>query len=208
MANLTADSIATAGTRYYRTQALISPDRRYAAYSRIQMQIRSNFLQSRVSSILFIENLKTGDFQVVTPTSPLAENPFNASPKETYIGGKIAILIPIAWSAEGDRVLAREFESLLGSDIASDYAVIWDSQLNHTRTVAPTHVHYTHAVLLGWSRRYPDRALFRAGVIGEENWPLWAVDAAGETTAVPDDYPVVFGQTINSVWAGPQAHAE
>ncbi|HEY9659083.1 MAG TPA: hypothetical protein V6C65_11570, partial [Allocoleopsis sp.] len=57
-------------TRFYRTQALISPDGQYAAYSRIQMRVEPEFTRSRVSSVLFIENLKTRDLQTIAATSP------------------------------------------------------------------------------------------------------------------------------------------
>jgi hypothetical protein len=60
--------------------------------------------------------------------------------------------------------------------------------------------------LLGWSRTNPDQVLFRAGELGEENWPLWAVDLDGQTLAAIEDQPLVFGQTITHSWAGPQAH--
>ncbi|OLP17859.1 hypothetical protein BST81_12410 [Leptolyngbya sp. 'hensonii'] len=193
------------GTRCYRSQSLISPDGLYAAYSRIQVQVQPDFLQSRVSSVLFIENLHSGDLQVITANSPLSDNPFSAV-RASETGGTIAILIPIAWSELGDRILAREFESLMGSDIASDYAVVWDQRLNRTSTIAPSRIHYTNAVLLGWSQNYPDRALFRAGIIGDEYWPLWTVDLSGQTMAAPEgDHPIGFGRMVSSIWAGPQA---
>lgn len=191
--------------RYYRTQALISPDGQFAAYSRIQMQVMPDFTHSRVNSVLFVENLRTGDLQTITASSPFADNPFvpNAEPQRA---GTIAILIPVAWSASGDRILAREFESFFGTDIASDFAVVWERQSNRIRTIAPSGMQYSNAILLGWSRTNPDRVLFQAGNIGDENWDLWAVDFAGQTIAALEDQPVTFGQTVTNVWAGPQAH--
>lgn len=191
--------------RYYRTQALISPDGQLAAYSRIQMQVMPDSTRSRINSVLFVENLRTGDLQTVTAASPFADNPFapNAEPQRA---GTIAILIPVAWSVEGDRILAREFESLFGTDIASDFAVIWERQSNRIRTIAPNGVQYSNAILLGWSQTNPDRVLFRAGNIGDEDWNLWAVDFSGQTIAAIEDRPVTFGQTVTNVWAGPQAH--
>ncbi len=190
--------------RYYRTQSLISPDGQYAAYSRIQMQVKSDFTRSRVTSVLFLENLRTGNLQAITASSPLSDNPFS-TPKGSDLPGTIAILMPVAWSSTGDRILAREFESLFGSDIASDYAVIWDRQQNRSFTTAPTRIHYTHAILLGWSGAHPDRVLFRAGNIGETDWPLWAVDYSGQTLNANGDQPLTFGQVATHLWAGPQA---
>ncbi|HEY9807127.1 MAG TPA: hypothetical protein V6D04_11200 [Candidatus Obscuribacterales bacterium] len=210
LANLSAPpGREVAHTQYYRSPSLLSPDGRYATYSRIQMQISPDFTQSRVSSVLFLENLRSGDLRTITASSPLAMSESAQSPQPTHsesaAPGTIAILIPIAWSETGDRLLAREFESIFGSDIASDYAVIWDSRLNRTRTVAPTRIQYTNAVLLGWSRANPEQILFRVGNIGDPQWPLWTVDLSGQTTAAPSDRPQVFGRFVNSIWTGPQA---
>lgn len=192
--------------RYYRSQALVSPDGQYSAYSRIQMRVHTDFTQSRVSSVLFLENLRTGDLRTIVASSPLADQAPTAPKTQPAPNGTIAILIPVAWSESGDRILAREFESIFGSDIASDYAVIWDRQLNRTSTVAPTRIQYTNAVLLGWSQTHPEQTLFRAGNMGEPQWPLWTVDLTGRTAAAPEDQPLVFGQSVNSIWTGPQAH--
>lgn len=195
----------TPTVRYFRTQALISPDGQYAAYSRIQMQVMADFTHSRVNSVLFVENLRTGNLQTITASSPFADNPFSPN-SEPQQAGTVAILIPVAWSATSDRVLAREFESLFGTDIASDFAVVWDRQINRIHTIAPLGIQYTNAILLGWSQSHPDRVLFRAGNLGDENWNIWAVDPAGQTVAAIADQPVTFGQTVNNIWAGPQAH--
>jgi hypothetical protein len=195
--------------RYYRSPSLISPDGQYAAYSRIQIEISPDFTQNRVVSILFLENLKTGDLQTLTASSPFSDNPFMAdlsADPEAEQPGMIAILIPVAWSATSDRILAREFESLFGSSIASDFAVVWERQSNQTYTIAPTQIQYTNAVLLGWSQSHPDQALFRAGMMGDENWLLYAVDTNGQTTYTAEDEPIVFGEVVSNIWAGPQAY--
>lgn len=197
-------SVLMPRVHYYRSQSLISPDGQYAAYSRIQIQLSSHFTQSRVASVLFLENLHTGDLQTITASSPFADNPFIGHGMNQ--AGTIAILIPVAWSETGDRVLAREFESILGSDLASDFAVVWDRRSNRTHTIAPSHVAYSNAVLLGWSQTHPDQVLFRAGMIGNENWSLYAVDVSGQTAYVNDDQPITFGRMVNSIWAGPQAY--
>ncbi|WP_370584664.1 hypothetical protein [Oculatella sp. LEGE 06141] len=191
--------------RYYRSQSLLSPDERYAAYSRIQIQIAPDNFASRVSSVLFLENLKTGDLQTITASSPFADNPFMPT-SDARPAGSIAILIPVAWSEQGDRVLAREFESLFGTDIASDFAVVWDRQQNRTYTIAPTRVQYSNAILLGWSQNEPDKVLFRAGNLGDENWPICSVDVSGQTAIAHQDQPITFGHIANNIWAGPQAH--
>lgn len=205
MAMLSEESSAsTAKLRYYRSPSLVSPDGQFAAYSRIQMQRSTDFTQSRVVSILFLENLTTGDLQTIAAESPFSDNPFADGTNQT--AGTIAILIPVAWSEASDRVLAREFESIFGSDIASDFAVIWERQSNRVHTIAPTCVSYSNAVLLGWSQTHPNCALFRAGNMGDENWRLYLVDVDGQTKQTAEDQPVTFGQTVSSVWAGPQAY--
>jgi hypothetical protein len=193
------------GMRYYRSSSLISPDGNFAAYSRIRMEIEPQLFRSRVNSVLFVENLQTGELRTIAASSPLADNPLSDS-DEADMPGNIAVLMPVTWSQSGDRVLAREFEGRFSTSDASDYAVVWDRQRDRTHTLAPNRVHYTNAILLGWSQTYPDRVLFRAGIIGERDWPLWAVDLGGSTVAVREDRPLVFGRSVNNVWTGPQAH--
>ena len=206
MATLAASEGLTAPkTCFYRSVALTSPDRQFTAYSRIQMQVQPVQQRSRISSILFVENVQTGTLQAITATSPFAEKPLSLNADAPIdLTGTISIVIPIAWSAQGDRLLAREFESILGSDIASDFALLWDNKYHRASTVAPSAIEYTNAILLGWSQRYPQRALFRAGMMGDKNWGLWAVDNEAETIAVPNDQPKIFGQVASSIWAGPQ----
>jgi len=199
------NSQSQASFRYYRSQSLISPDGQFAAYSRIQLLISPEVTQNRVASILFVERLQTGELQTVTPAAPFADNPFVADAVLNQ-PGTIAMLIPIAWSEDSERLLAREFESKFCSSLASDFAVIWERRLNRTYTLAPTQIQYSNAVLLGWSQTCPNHVLFRAGQMGEENWPLYAVDPGGQTLQVFSDQPLAFGQYANSVW-GPQGYS-
>ncbi len=192
------------GIRYYRTPSLVSPDGEYAAYSRIEMQVEPELYRSRVSSIMFLENLKTGELRTITASSPLASHPFFRN-EEANMPGTIAIAIPVSWSHTGDRILGRQFEGLFSTSDASDYAVVWDRQLNRTATLSPSESEYTTAVLLGWSQTHPNQVLFRTGNLGDENWPLLAVDSEGHTMAAAQDEPSIFGQVVNYIWAGPQA---
>ncbi len=197
------------GTRYYRSQSLLSPDGQYAAYSRIQLQAQPELYRSRVTSVMFVENLQTGDLRTIRASSPLADNPLADNPlvnnEEDDMEGTIAILIPISWSRSSDRILARQFEGLFSTSYACDYGVIWDRRQNRTSTIAPERIQYDSAVLLGWSQTNPDRVLFRAGEMGDEIWPVWVVDLNGQTTLAREDEPIVYGQVVNQVWAGPQA---
>lgn len=203
MATLTAVAPdASPSTHYYRSPSLISPNQEQAAYTRIQMTASPLFFESQVHSVLFVENLRSGNLQTIIPTSPLANNPFLGQEQEQT--GAISMVIPVSWSSRGDRLLARAFESVFGSDLASDYAVIVDFSFNRITTVAPRGIQYSNAVLLGWSETHPERALFRAGMIGQSSWDLWTVDAMGTTALIEDDRPVTFGETVSNVWMGPQ----
>jgi len=204
LATLSDTPTATAQTRYFRTQSLMSPDGRFAAYSRIQMVVEADFTRSRVTSAMFVEDLKTGELRTIPIAAPLADNPFMQSGSQET-SGTIAIAIPVAWSPRGDRILAREFESMFGSSLASDFAVIWEYRSNRTYTLAPKGIPYSNAILLGWSRTHPDHALFRAGMMGDNQWQQWVVDPSGTTNPAPEDQPITFGQYVNHIWAGPQA---
>lgn len=188
---------------YYRSQTLVSPNGYYAAYSRIQVQSAAHFTQSRVVSALFLENLRTGNLQTIMASSPFANFPFTS---DSDLAGTIAILIPIAWSETGDRLLAREFESIFGSSIASDYAVVWDSHTNQTQTLAPSQINYSNAVLMGWSQSYPDQVLFQAGMMGDPHWKFYTVQTNGQTNLARGDRPITYGQITTNIWAGPQSY--
>lgn len=200
-----AGSATEAQMRYYRSHALVSPDGQYAAYSRIQMEILPGTVQDRVTSMLFLENIQTGDLQFVTASSPQVKNP-NITEAEYEQPGMIAVLTPVAWSESGDRLLVRGFESRFGTDLASDYAVVWDRASGAQRAIVPTNISYTNAILLGWSQTHANQVLFRAGALGDESWPMVAVNSDGVAIASTSDQPLVYGQINRDFWNGPQAH--
>lgn len=197
-------TLSGVGVRYYRSPSLVSPDGLHAAYSRIQMRVHPELYLCRVSSVMFVENLQTGQLQTVTPASPLAEHPFSVS-DEVDMPGAISMLIPVAWNETGDRILGRVFEAIFCTSDMSDYAVVWEQNQNRTYTVAPAQSLYTHAVLLGWSASYPDEVLFRAGNLGDRIWPVCAVDLNGRTMVANQDQPLLFGRQVSAVKAGPHA---
>ena len=192
------------GVRYYRSPSLVSPDNLYAAYSRIQMDGEQELYKSRVTSVMFLENLQTGDLQTITAISPLSDNPMAAN-EDAEMSGAISILMPISWSKLGDRLLARQFEGMFSTSDATDFAVVWDRKQNRTTTLAPERIEYSAAVLLGWSQTQPDQILFRAGEMGDEHPPVWAVALNNQTTLALEEETLIYGQFVNQVWAGPQA---
>ncbi len=196
------------GVRYYRSVPVISPDGRYAVYSRVQLEVKPEMYNSRVTSVLFVEDRQAKKLQVVTAThpinDPLLKVKVSSSSNDTQ--GSIGVLVPVSWSASGDRFLARKFEGLMNTSDLRDHAVIWDRQKNRFHCVTPKREQVEHeiAVLLGWSKTYPDHVLFRAGEMGEENWPLVTVANDGSTVIAPQaDQPVIFGQKFTELWATP-----
>ncbi len=199
------------GVRYYRSIPVISPDGKYAIYSRVQMEVKPEMHNSRVNSVLFVEDRQTKRLRVMTSTSvgidPLLNRQVNL-PVDPDSDGKIGVLVPVSWSEKGDRFLARKFVAIFNTADATDQAVIWNRQQNHLKVVNPVQSQDDHekiAILLGWSKKQPNSVLFRAGELGEENWPLLQVANDGKTVDISaeGDQPVTFGER-GSIWADPQ----
>lgn len=192
------------GLRYYRSPSLISPDGQYAVYTRIQLQAEPELFRSRVTSVMFLENLHTGQLQIVRASSPLADHLLEVE-KGKEPPGAIAILMPVSWSASGDRLLARQMEGFFSTSDVSDYAVVWERQTNRTTTLSPTEIECTSAVLLGWNHLNPEQVLFRAGVLGDEDWPVWSVSLNGQTALATEASAIAYGQKVVYSWTGAQA---
>jgi hypothetical protein len=199
------------GVRYYRSIPVISPDGKYAIYSRVQMEVKPEMHNSRVNSVLFVEDKQTKRLRVMTSTSvvidPLLKRQAILSAQEDN-DGKIGVLVPVSWSEKGDRFLARKFVAIFNTADATDQAVIWNRQQDHLNVVSPVQSQDDHekiAILLGWSKKQPNNVLFRAGELGEENWPLLQVANDGRTVDISaeGDQAVTFGEK-GSIWADPQ----
>ncbi len=198
------------GVRYYRSAPVISPDGRYSIYSRVRLEVKPQMHKSRVSSVLFVEDRKSNQLKVVASTSALIDPLLQAKEmrgEASQVPGKIGVLVPVGWSENGERFLARKFEGLFNTAHATDQALIWNRQKNHASTVAPSQKNHQHdiAVLLGWSKNTPDNVVFQAGEMGQETWPTITVANDGRTVATPEvDQPTTFGRKTTDVWAGPQ----
>ncbi|HIK05774.1 MAG TPA: hypothetical protein IGS40_13860 [Trichormus sp. M33_DOE_039] len=199
------------GVRYYRSVPVISPDGKYAVYSRVQIEVKPEMYNSKVTSVLFVEDRETKKLRVMASTTTLQDPLVKTqatSAEQTSTDGKIGVLVPVSWSEKSDRFLARRFEGVFNTGDSTDQAVIWDRQKNQANTVAPaqtTEDDEKIAVLLGWSKNEPDHVLFRAGEMGEENWPLVKVAIDGKTGSTTEsDQPVTFGDKLTEIWAGPQ----
>ncbi|MFN7501063.1 MAG: hypothetical protein ACK5QV_09560 [Dolichospermum sp.] len=199
------------GVRYYRSLPVISPDGKYGIYSRVQMEVRPEMHNSRVKSVLFMEDRETKKLRVMISTDkeidPLLNKEVSLS-EEADNDGKIKVLVPVSWSEKGDRFLARKFVAIFNTADATDQAVIWDRQKNNINVVNPVQSEDDHekiAILLGWSKNQPNNVLFRAGELGEENWPLVQVANDGQTVdmSAEEDQPITFGESAK-IWADPQ----
>jgi hypothetical protein len=190
--------------RSFRSDALIAPDGRYAAYSRIQISAEPEMHKTQITSVLFVEYLPDRDLATVTATSPIASLIRHPEANQEELKGMAAVIVPISWSQTGDRLLSREFETALCSDYASDYAVVWDQANSVTYTLSPGEISYSQAVLLGWSHLHPNCVLFKAGMVGDVEWPQWTVDLHGRTQPAIHDQPQVFGKRSQFLWSGAQ----
>ncbi|MCX7595897.1 MAG: hypothetical protein N2235_19475 [Fischerella sp.] len=205
----TISSQGVSGVRYYRSLPVVSPDGRYAVYSRVQLEVKPELYNSRVSSVLFIEDRQTRKLRVLSSTSRNMDALLNTKADQDANGeGTIGVLVPVSWSESGDRFLARQFEGVFNTSDATDRALIWDRQSDRTNTVSPTSEEQEHekiAVLLGWSKSQPSNVLFRTGEIGQEDWLVLAVSDDGRTViATQTDRPVTFGKKVKEVWGKPQ----
>jgi hypothetical protein len=199
------------GVRYYRSIPVISPDGKYAIYSRVQMEVKPEMHNSRVNSVLFVEDRQTKRLRVMTSTSVVIDPLLKRQAILSAQGdndGKIGVLVPVSWSEKSDRFLARKFVAIFNTADATDQAVIWNRQQDNLNVLSPVQSQDDHekiAILLGWSKKQPNNVLFRAGELGEENWPLLQVANDGRTVDISaeGDQAVTFGEK-GSIWADPQ----
>jgi hypothetical protein len=199
------------GIRYYRSIPVLSPDGKYAIYSRVQMEIKPEMHNSRVNSVLFVEDRETRRLRVMSSTGAVIDPLLKKRPSlsaEADNDGKIEVLVPISWSEKGDRFLVRKFVAVFNTADVTDQAVIWNRQENNLSVVHPSQSQDDHEkidILLGWSKKQPDNILFRSGELGQENWHLLQVANDGKTVDISaeGDQAVTFGRK-GSIWVDPE----
>ena len=197
------------GLRYYRSPALVSPSGKYAAYSRIEVRSEANLYESKVLSVLFLENLQTGELQVIRAGSPIARYLQQVGENSEEMAGVISILIPASWSGDGDRLLARQLEGAFNSSDIGDYAVIWQGKNKAVKTLAanPNPTIEMSATLLGWHQDDPDQVLFKVSHLGEEdgNETLVSVALSGDIQRAQAPDVIGYGELVSRSWTGVQA---
>ncbi|MFN9174244.1 MAG: hypothetical protein ACK58N_06940 [Synechocystis sp.] len=199
------------GLRYYRSPALVSPSGKYAAYSRIEVRAEANLYESKVLSVLFLENLQTGELKVIRAESPIARYLQKVGENSEEMSGVISILIPVSWSGDGDRLLARQLEGAFNSSDISDYAVIWKGKDGAVKTLAanPDPTMEVSATLLGWHQDDPDQVLFKVSHLGEEeedsDETLVSVSLTGDVQATQAPAVIGYGERVSRSWTGVQA---
>ena len=193
------------GKELYRSPSLYNPEHQLMAYCRVRLDLKPLMHQGRITSTLFVENFQTGTLHTVIAKSPLTPNPFQTG-KTFDEPGIMSLIMPVSWSADGTKLLSRQFEGFLGSCDISDFGVVWDGITEETITLTPSDtIDYTHAVLLGWSEADPGAILFRTECLGDDHCKYWAVSPDGKTVSVNNDSGLVFGEFSNNIWSGSNA---
>lgn len=195
------------GLRYYRSPALVSPDGQYAAYSRIEMRAESELHKSKALSVLFVENLSTGQLQVIRAESPIAAYLDKVGEASEEMAGVISLLIPVSWSKDGDRLLARQLEGAFNSSDISDYGVVWHRKNRRMQTLSasPQPNEEISALLLGWDQNEPDHLLFKTQDLGEDTEQFVSVGLNGHQSLAPTQTAITYGYPVNRSWTGVQA---
>ncbi len=182
-------------TLRYVSGAIASPDGQRNAHSELYLDLHPEVTQSQVASQLIITDAKGGEIQRIASSMHLGDGMVKESSGTSTVG-TLSILMPATWSKDGQQLLARQFEAVFGSDVSSDYALVWNRNTQHVKIVAPVPQDYDTAILLGWSHRNPEQVLFRTAILGEQNTALVAVNYDGTTVASEGDRVLPSGQLI------------
>lgn len=188
----------------YRSPVSIAPDQQTRAYSELHLALHPKPSHSFINSQLVIETkTQTYRFPSTLHLELAAQSSTsNATP------GTFSIIMPAVWSADGQSLLLRQFEGLFGSDVASDYALVWHASQSALQSYRPTAVDYDSATLMGWSQNRPGEILFQTRLLGQPTSQLVTVSPQNSSTtlASPSDRPMqvtiqpqpptVFRQTL------------
>ncbi len=168
----------------YASSPLRSPDGQVLASSEIDVRISPDFRQSHIFSQLVLKTAQGKTLQVVPSSMHLSQSAVDETAARD-LPGTVAILVPAAWSPDGQKLLSRQFEAVFGSDVSSDYAVIWDRSQQQTKTVSPLPLNYDSATLLGWNPKQPSQILFNTTILGEKEGTILAVDYRSNIVGSP-----------------------
>lgn len=180
----------------YRSPVSVAPDQKTRAYSELHLSLHPKPSHSFINSQLIIETqTQTHRFPSTLHHGLEAQSNTSAA-----MPGTFSILLPAAWSADGQSLLLRQLEGLFGSDVASDYALVWQPSQPALQTYHPTAVDYDSATLMGWSQNRPGEILFQTRLLGNPTSQLVTVSPqnSGVTLASPSDRPLRVTTTQQS----------
>jgi hypothetical protein len=183
-------------TMRYLSPSLPSPDGQTKVHSDIRLHLNPEMTNSYISSQLIIADLRGTVLQSIPSSFHLGNGPVQET-AATH-NGTLSILMPAAWSKDGQQLLARQFEAVFGSDVSSDYALVWNRRTQQSKIVAPTPLSYDTAILLGWSHSNPNQILFKTSTLGESGNAILAVNNDGTVIASPGDRPLPIEQPMIS----------
>ncbi len=191
-------------TWHYTSPPLQSPDGQLQAISKIEVYLQPDFRESHILSQVWVKDQAGQIVETVQSSMHLGESRVSETAAR-HLPGTVSMLVPAAWSGDSQHLLLRQFEALFGSDIASDYGVVWNRSQGSTRTFVPEPINYDSATLLGWSRNHPDQVLFSTSIMGDSREQLLAVSFRGHTVASPGDRPLIGQQSQRVQPKDPQA---
>ncbi|MFS8885792.1 hypothetical protein [Synechococcus sp. H70.2] len=143
-----------------RSQPLPAPDPQWQVYTRLDLVATPQ--ASRLTSVLFAENLRTQALHVIYQAAASVYDP--VEPLD------FAMILPLAW--QDNTLLAREYTGWFQTDLSWDRAVIWplptgSSQIPPVQIWDPPPA-LAYAELLGWDAAAKGRVLFAvADSLGE-----------------------------------------
>jgi hypothetical protein len=176
----------------YQSAVSVSPDREVKAYSELTLNLHPDLRQSLIQSEIVIQTgTQTHRF---SSTMHLGMEGLQSSADK--VPGTFSILMPAAWSADGQSILIRQLEGVFGSDVASDYALVWQRKQPVLQSYSPTPLDYDSATLMGWSQERPGEILFQTRQLGDPKGQLVTVHANGTTLAAPSDRPFQVGIAV------------
>jgi hypothetical protein len=176
----------------YQSAVSVSPDQTVKAQAELTLTLHPDLRQSLIRSEIVIQ--AGAQIQRFPSTMHLTLEGLQESAAPPP--GTFSILMPAVWSADGQSLLIRQLEGVFGSDVASDYALVWQRNQVGLRSYSPAAMDYDSATLMGWSQERPGEILFQTRQLGNPAVQLVTVHLNGTTLASPGDRPFQVGAVV------------